>query len=325
MGKFTNYDSEVKDGLQVENVRTVVTNKFADFPLDKFPHYWRSPFGKKDQRLYARKGYPEFFCGISSLASSCGITDKSGLNKARVQLAFQGIDSDIKWNERANYGSCLHLLIALHERGELRFVFGEHDWVEVAEDFIQEFGYHSLRAQWINDLQNDMASYFSWKKDNKVEVIATEIMVAHEEWHVATPIDLLVEMDFNRKRIKADINIKSGDTHPFSEDYYFQVALETYLYNRQIGKSKYQAEGAFLWRPKTRATTPGKYEMSKNAINAYGLDDFEFAARWVERKKPYIPSADSKIVTYRGTEEDVKVVISTPYEWLARINGIEGF
>lgn len=325
MGKFTNYDTSEQSGLIVEDVRTVVNPEFGDFPLELFPNFWRSPFGSPNQRLYARKGHPEFFSGISSLASACGLTDKSGLNKARVTMAFQGLDADIKWNERANYGSCLHLLIALHERNELKFVFGLHDWTEVVEDFITSYGYHSLREQWYADIQNDMAAYFSFKRDSNVKIVTTEVMVCHDDWHIATPLDIVAQMDFGGKRIFANINIKTGDTHPFSEDYFIQTCLEAYLYNRQIEKNgkknKYSLNGSFCWRPKTRSKTPGNYELSKNTINLYTEDDFLYIAEYVKRKKPYVPSSDSKIVTFHGNEENSKIIIRTPYEWLKNMNG----
>jgi hypothetical protein len=325
MGKFTNYDSQELDGLVVENVRTVVNPEFSDFPLDKFPNFWRSPFGKKDQRLYAKKGFPEFFCGISSLAGKAGISNKEGLRKAELDLAFRGIDAQQKWSERTEYGSCFHLLVALHERGELKFVFGEHDWVDVVNDFIEEFGFHSYRKQWIADIQNDFHCWFQFKRDYNVKVVTTEVMVSRDDWFTATPLDDIVEMDFNKKRIFADINLKTGDTFPFDEGYYFQTAFEAYLYNRQIEKDgkrhKYTLDGAFCWRPKTRAKTPGAYELSKNTINLYTEEDFAHVAWLVKRNKLNIPSPDSKIVTFHGNEQDSKIVIRTPYEWLKNMNG----
>jgi hypothetical protein len=325
MGKYTNYDCENLDGLDVEVVRTVVNPQFSDFPLDRFPHFWRSPFGKKDQRLYARKGHGEFFTGISSLAGKSGISNKDGLQKAEIDLAFRGIDARQKWSERAEYGSCFHLLVALHERGELRFAFGEHDWVEVVDDFIATNGFFSFRKQWIEDIQNDFHCYFKFKKESDVKVITTEVMAARDDWFMATPLDIIAEMTFNRKRIIANINLKTGDTFPFDEGYYFQTSLEAYLYNRQIekggSKHKYSLDGSFCWRPKTRAKTPGAYELSKNAINSYTEEDFAHAAWLVKRNKMYIPSTDSKIVTFHGDESNNQIIIRTPYEWLAQMNG----
>lgn len=316
--KYTDYDKVEIKGCEAEVVRTVTGVK--DFPIELFPNFYRSSFGKQGQRLYARKGDMEFYSGITGAISRSGLVDMSGLNKARVNLAYQGIDADAKWSERAEYGSCFHLLVALHERGELRFTFGGTDWVQVVDDFIAEFGLFSFRKQWIADIKNDFAAWFQFKKDKNVRIITTEVMAAHEVWRIATPLDIIAEIDFNRGRIVCNINLKTGDTHAFGDSYYLQTAMEAYLYNRQIGEHKYKLQGSFCWRPKTRASTPGAYELSKNTIGTFTEEHFEHVGRTALYGNLY--KASGAIVTYNGDEENVIVNVLTPYEWLADLNGV---
>lgn len=321
---YTKYDTEVIEGCEVENVRLAVNPDFSDFPKNKFPIVYRSSFGKEGQRLYAMKGSMEFFCGITSAIGRSGLVDQSFLNKARVKMAFEGKDADAIWQERANYGSCLHLLVAMHERGELVFEFHSDEWRKVADSFIEEYGYQALRSKWYSDLMNDMYSWFDFKKEKNVRVITTEVAVYHPEWMIITPLDVIAEMDFNKGRVIANINLKTGDTHAFSDSYYLQTSMEAYLYNQIIGDSPYKLSASFCWRPKTREKTPGAWELSKNTISSYTPKHFARVGETVLLAEPPMNQASGAIVSFFGNESNFHKQLLTPYEWLARINGVDG-
>lgn len=292
-------------GTEVEEVRLQ-----SKKPMPGFTYMWRSPFGG-DGRWYFRLGASDFYSGLTGAITASNLFDKTFLNKARVNLAFQGRDADVEWRERADYGSCFHLLVSLHEMGELKFDFDNGEWKAVMQSFIESGGYQSMTQRWTEDLQNDMAAWFLFKKESNVQVIATEIMTYHDGWRVATPLDFIVEMDFNRKRITANINIKTGDKG-FNDSYYFQVFAEAYLFNRQTEGLK--VEGTFCWRPKDRKRSPGQYELSKNCIEAFDVELLEHMGRAVNILKTYKPNG--KISTYSGGEHNFTVKHLTPYEWL---------
>lgn len=295
---YTNLNKESVAGIDVEHLPVV-----GDFGA--FPHMWRAPFGSA--RLYFDAG--GFYSGLTG---PIGRTeDQSHLNQAAIRLAYQGRSSEFEWRERADYGTVVHLLIGLHESKELIFSFDDDVWKGVVADFIEHGHYHDYAQRWYEDVQNDMAAYFNWKADYNVRVLSVELMVKHRK--VATPLDLIVEMDFNKKRIFANVNIKTGD-HGFQDSYYKQVWMEAQLFNKTEGRP-FDLTGTFAWRPKDRKRTIAGYELSENCINEFEPKWFDYICDTVELQEMWKPTG--KVKRYTGGEGDHKVETLTPDEWLA--------
>lgn len=274
-----------------------------------FPRFRRAPFS--NGRYYFNNTDPFFYSGLTGPIGYN--SDKRHLNKAAINMAYQGRSADFEWNERANYGTCFHLLVGLHEDGSLPFVFGDGDWRKVVQSFIEEYRYHEYAARWYSDIQNDFAAYFQWKQDSEVKVLSTEVVVSSQEWKIATPLDLIVEMKFNRKRILANVNIKTGD-HPFPADNLLQVGMEAYLWN-QCETRPFDIEGTFAWRPKSRATSPGAYELSKNCM--YTEDNIPLYNHIGNSVNIFgLNNPSGKIVTFEGDEQSFKIQTLSPWEWL---------
>ena len=312
---YNDYGWEDKIGTRIEEVPTIVAPGYEEL-LAKFPKMYRAPLGGSG-RWYFLPGSHEFFSGVTGAISKSPFSDHSGLNKARVNLAYQGRDADQEWGERADYGSCFHLLVSLHERGEVPFHFGDYgegSWRQVMNDLIEAGGYQMFRTKWEADLQNDMAAYFKWKKDYDVKVITTEVMAFNRYLGIATPLDLVVEMNFNRKRIMADVNLKTGDKG-FHSEYELQCAIESWMFNQQYGSDF--LSGAFCLRPKSRERSPGEYEMSKNYFGV-SEDDLDLLSKTVKVRKLNKPNG--KVVRYTGGESNFNMEILTPEEWLTEFN-----
>lgn len=315
----TNYaqlDIERHNGQDIEKV-PVVTKQ--GFPAQYFKNFFRAPFGANDGRWYFNVDELQFYSGLTGALSKSGQreTDKKGLIDARVRMASEGRSADEEWGERADYGSLVHLMIALHERGEIQFNFGGGDWEDVLNDHIQRGGYFKERRKWEEDMLNDMAMWFNFKKDYDVEVLATEIMVYKPEWRIATPLDIVCRMNFNRQRINANINLKTGDKQ-FGESYYLQVAMEAYMYNELMQDEDYKLQGTFCLRPKQRSTSPGKYELSKNCIDVFPTRKFEFIGENVVLNEYYKPTG--KVKTFIGTEDSFEMRVLDAYQWLAEFS-----
>lgn len=187
-------------------------------------------------------------------------------------------------------------------------------------DFIQTYGYQSYLPKWEEDLQNDMAAYFKWKKDYDVKVVATEIMVRHEAWRIATPLDIICAMNFGGKRIMANVNLKTGDKG-FSDAYGLQACMEAYMFNGMMPDKKFKLKGSFCLRPKLRSRCTGDYELSKNHISEYSEDDMNFVGNTVVRFKRYQPKGNVKI--FEGNEKQFSATSFSPYEWLTYFKGDE--
>lgn len=311
MGKYTKYDTGIYKGTEVESVPVVAAK---GFPKDYFENMYRAPFGS-DSRWYFRAGEQEFYSGLTGPIGS--FMDKSFLAKASKKMALEGVDSDDVWGERANYGSCVHLLVALHERGELVFKFNDDEWLEVMEDFLQDYGYQHLRSQWQEDIQNDMAMWFQFKKDHKVKVMATELMVRYEPWRIATPLDIICGMDFGGGRILANVNLKTGDKQ-FGDSYYVQACMEAFMYNEMMPLEKWKLKGSFCLRPKSRKTNVGDFELSKNCINLYTKEYMDYIGQGCILREQYKPKGHVK--RFSGEDGRFTAEKITPYQWLSEFS-----
>lgn len=309
-------------------VEAVPVSAIKAFPKESFANMFRAPFGS-ETRWYFFPGDDEFYSGITGAIGISPYSNKGFLHKASKELAFQGIDSDVKWGERADYGSCFHLLVSLHEMAGfgspdgLVFKFddiSDKGWRSVMDQFLTDGGYQHLRLRWEEDLQNDMAAYFRWKKEYEVEVAATEIMVRSTNYRIATPLDLIVKMKFGKGKILANVNLKTGD-RMFGDDYYVQAAMEAYLYN-QMAPAKWKLAGSFLLRPKDRKKCVGDFELSKNCINLYEEEVFDLIGKCVTVKQSYKPTGLIKWFT--GDEQTFNATGITPYEWLKEFSGSLG-
>src|SRR5690606_15234338 len=112
------------------------------------------------------------------------------------------------------------------------------EWRKDVKTWAMEYGCPHLEHQWIDQIQNDMAAWFRFKKDKNVVVLASEIVVASDEFQICTPLDIVCEMDFNRKRILADINLKTGTHGREGKDYTLQLGVEEWLWNTTMEEKK---------------------------------------------------------------------------------------
>lgn len=279
---------------------------------------YRAPFGS-NTRWYFKQGDTEFYSGVTGAMKASGLIDYTHLYSARERLAAQGVSADELWGERAEYGSCFHYLVALHEREELVFSFDDKQWEFVVEAWCEKYNFPQLLRSWKDDIRNDMMAYFNWKKDRGVKVLATEIMTCHNEWRIATPLDIICTMDFGGKEILANVNLKTG-AKPFPTSNYFQAAMEAHMFN--LSSPDVKLEGSFLWRPKDRKRSPHSWDMSKNCLgfSLYGKGEQEYqtVGDMVLLKETYKPSGT--ICVYKGGEGDAEVTTLNPYQWLDRFN-----
>lgn len=274
------------------------------------------------ERVYFVKGVDHYFSGITGAISNSGLVDHSNLHKARLNKALnEGINVQEEWDERRDYGTLFHMIVNRHERIDderQEFIFHSIDWENFAENYCKEYDYMKLLPMWKEWIRNDMAAYFQWKKDYNVKVLATEIGVWNCGFKIATPLDLIVEMDFNRKRVLSNVNLKTGTSAARIIDYEIQTAFEMYLYNEWILDSKYKLSNTHTWRPKDRSRSACNYELSSNYAKAYGEEDFKYIAYIVSKKGLANPSG--KIQLYLGNEKEFEVKTITAKEYLAAYN-----
>ena len=176
-------------------------------------------------RFYERNG--EYGMSLTTFLSLSG-KDSEYLNQWRdaLMLRFESkkrVDEYV--NATADYGTCFHILCADLCNG---FVTTFEQAHEKALEVLKEVMPLDIAFLAANEMIKDLASFWQFVIDNNVEVIAIELPVMYDG--LATQIDLVCEMDFNKKRQKAIINIKSGKSAS-GKEHANQLAIERELFN----------------------------------------------------------------------------------------------
>lgn len=294
-------NTETFQGVQVEDLPTRLTG---------MPHFWRARFNSSTGgRLYFNKTANHFYSGITTPIGAVS-SGKMILQKAALEAAYKGRIADLEWAVARDYGSLLHLLISLVEEGLMVFKFEGGEWENLLEQFVVNGYYYDWRQIWRQQIRNDMAAYLRFKKDHNVVVLSSETVVSSDKWRIATPLDLIVEMDWKGQRIKANINLKSGDK-PFTEENIAQVGMEMWLWNQEP-RRPFDLDKTFLWRPKGRERSPGNYEVKEG--NPAQVEFFEYVGQTCLLQEMYV--AKGKVVIFEGDSEEFKITTIEPLDWL---------
>ena len=67
-----------------------------------------------------------------------------------------------------------------------------------------------IANEWIERMHKDLLSFIQFVIDKNVEPIAIEFPIVSDEYGIGTLLDLVCEMDFNKGRVVALIDHKSG-------------------------------------------------------------------------------------------------------------------
>jgi hypothetical protein len=102
-------------------------------------------------------------------------------------------------------------------------------------------------------------AFLQFLKDKEVKVISTEKIILDEEYCIAGTIDLLCYMNFNGKRVKALIDIKSskenGTNRTFSASHEAQLHAYMQALNKSICKDE-RVEMCFNFSPNNWQSEP---------------------------------------------------------------------
>jgi len=108
--------------------------------------------------------------------------------------------------ERAFYGTFLHA-----ECSNL-LINGKYN-LEKLPERLESFSRREdmpIKKGWVDDLKKDMLAFAQFVIDKEVTPLAIEICLYHPDDGYAGALDLVCELTFNRKRITAIIDLKSG-------------------------------------------------------------------------------------------------------------------
>lgn len=153
--------------------------------------------------------------------------------------------------ERAHYGTILHIIIGKFlKNGEYRT---ENVQSEAAMYLFNEQLDPKLAQSWAKDLKSDLLAFAQWVADKEVEVIAAELPLTYNEHSIAGTIDLVCNLTFNKQRVRAIVDFKSGRKGFFAEHKY-QLHGYRMMWNENY--PHLPIDMVFNWSPKDWTKTP---------------------------------------------------------------------
>lgn len=165
--------------------------------------------------------------------------------------------------QKASYGTLFHILC-----GKL-LIKGTFDLNTVAEEiaaYRAEVGIDFPTDYWEYELKRDLLSFAQFCAEKEVKVEAVEVPLLSDNLGYAGTIDLVCELTFNRKRVRAIIDLKSG-RNGFMEEYELQLEAYRQLWNNCY--PEYPATMIFNFSPKDWRKEP-TYEL-KNQTESTNL------------------------------------------------------
>ncbi|OQB04017.1 MAG: hypothetical protein BWY21_02110 [Parcubacteria group bacterium ADurb.Bin216] len=107
---------------------------------------------------------------------------------------------------------------------------------------------------WVEELKKDILAFAQFIIDRKVKPLAIEVCLYHPTDGYAGAIDLVAELDFDRKRITALIDLKSGRKNFYPSH---EIQLGAYREMWKIHFPDKPVDKIFNWSPKDfRGKTP---------------------------------------------------------------------
>ena len=174
-------------------------------------------------------------------------------------------------NDRAEYGTVLHVLISTY------LLYNEVD-VNAVIDNICEFNNYDKSKLNIFELQKDLLSFIQFTIDKEVKAHAIEYQVYNNLF--AGTIDLICEMNFNGKRVNAIVDYKSG-----RNGFYDSHRVQLHAYKSLLKECQnLDVDMVFNFSPKDYITKD--WQLTENIKPTYNLEN-QSDAVWSEKWNLY--------------------------------------
>lgn len=182
-----------------------------------------------------QKGSNRFYCTVNEQEPKFYLSLTSAVSKllpapflANWRGELGNDLADYKANVAAEYGTLYHIVIAdFLKDGQI-----DLDNLNnlVADHIAQKKLSMDLAPEWIDKLHKDMLSFIQFVIDKNVEPVAIEFPIVSDELGIGTLLDLVCEMDFNKTRVRALIDHKSGKKG-FYDSHELQLILGKHIWN----------------------------------------------------------------------------------------------
>ena len=214
---------------------------------------FRFPNGHDRMYFTVDDGGPTLYSGltgyIDKFYSMPG--EKEGLVNYRIK---QGDHYEDELEYTSLFGSFGHMAIAQF------LTEGMLDPVELMSDF-RSYCIHTglpivrFTKYW-RRMWKAMQSFAQFCVEKEVEPLATEYCVYDKNKLIATPLDLICKLRFNRKMVMANINFKFRESPAVYKKDERQVFLEMSIFNNKFKGTEYEITHGFIWMPVDFRNTP---------------------------------------------------------------------
>jgi hypothetical protein len=254
MAKKTKSIKEVLDSPVKEVAPEITIEKLTPqyFNTEKLLHQPKPIYriDLKDFRYYynfGEDGEPKFYTSVTTLIKNTLPTPPALIKWMADKGAEDGKNEAM---ERACYGTCMHHLCGM------LLINGKLD-LGVVPNVLQQIALReNIQPQkgWVEELRKDALSFAQFMIERKVKPLAIEVCLYHPTDGYAGAIDLVAELDFDRKRITALIDLKSGRKNFYPSH---EIQLGAYREMWKIHFPDKPVDKIFNWSPKDfRGKTP---------------------------------------------------------------------
>lgn len=153
-------------------------------------------------------------------------------------------------NERAAYGTAMHAINS-------RFLLvgqgtSKNDLLQVVAELPPDVQ-NIFKDEWLDGLRDDLLAFAQFVRDRNFHPLAIEIQLLDRAYGVAGTPDIIGSMDFDKKRITALLDMKSG-----RKGFYFTHELQLIAYWHMFEENfpDIKIDGIFNWSPKDWRKVP---------------------------------------------------------------------
>lgn len=296
----------------LEELETVITPGKNE--TKKIIENARTPFFRAtfvSGRFYLIPRIPGAFCGYSRWTKNVLPTSDFLLNYIANSDEFTRAER----TKAIEYGSAFHHIVAEFERGGREMAVsgpGAMWWQDILEKYANRTGLPlNFLGGWRRDIMNDLAAWQKFKKDYEVNVLACEYPVYCSKYRIATPVDVMCEMTWRKKRVIAAIDIKSTTSDISGYDaYLLQMLFIRYAFNKAFETVK--MTHIFNWSLKDRLRSPADYRLKERDFSdkpgGMSKTAFDLYLKISEARKLHVPTGN---VVYFGNKPGGEIVCTS--------------
>jgi hypothetical protein len=241
---FHSEAKEIATGISIEKLSAMYFDVNA-LKVQPEPLYRMDTSGHRYYYRYEGEE-PVFYTSVTTLIKN---TLPTSPYLIKWMIDKGGDEGKNEAEERANYGTFLHM-----QCGTL-LITGTYDLDKLKDNLTAFCTAEKIEAKkdWELDLKKDILAFAQFMIEYNVKPLAIEIILYHPTDGYAGALDIVVEMDWKKARIKAIIDIKSGKKG-FYESH--EIQLKAYAEMWKIHFPTLPVDKVFNWSPKSWLKSP---------------------------------------------------------------------